>query len=1213
MIVDRNPGADMQTKRLATNEPRKIHAGELLAESRYRDDGGIAYLTGIQAVARLPLDQRRLDQLADLDTAGFISGYRGSPLGGLDQELWRLSSELKAHRVVFQPGTNEDLAATAVWGSQQVGLFPGARREGVFGLWYGKAPGLDRSSDAVRHANAAGTSPRGGVLLVVGDDHACKSSTLPSASEFALRDLGIPVLAPSDVQDVLDFGLAGWAMSRYSGCWTGLIALTDIMDSALTVVIDLQRHRFVNPPHEEEFPHIRLRDSPADQEARLETKLRLARSFASANSMDRVVTSVRSPRLVLVTAGKTYADVREALARLGLQTEAQLVRAGLRLIKLGMTWPLDAALVDDFCRGARRLMVVEEKRPFIEDQLRTILFDRPIELLGKSYAGQPAIRDDASSGFQGRNVFGWPLRPGQPVAGSTGAAHLLPATGQLDVATIARAIADLLPAVADAGYLGEIATCADTFPTDAQLSKYMRKPMYCAGCPHNTSTRVPEGSRAAAGIGCHYMAQWMDRNTSTATHMGAEGVNWIGQAPFTDEPHIFANIGDGTYFHSGILAIRAAVASGVNITYKVLANDAVAMTGGQPVDGSLTVEDIVAQVRAEGVAAVRVVSDDPERHRRAGFRVDPRDALDAVQRELKAIPGCTVLVYEQTCAAELRRRRRRGLAADPDVRVVINDAVCEGCGDCSTQSNCVAVEPLDTEFGVKRTINQTACNKDLSCIDGFCPALVTLTGARLKVASGIDDAKPLVPLPPGSRSAANILIAGVGGTGIVTASQILGTAAHLDGSHVSTLDMTGLAQKGGAVVSHVRISPAGKSHSPTGIPTAGADMLIGADAVTAAGADVIRLASAKKTHVILNTHLVPTAEFVLHQRQGFDFEQLQDQLQVHAKRLATVDAHAATETLFGSSAYANIFLLGYAFQTGGIPVSLESLKRAITLNGVAVEQNLSAFQHGRTAAHEVESSPAKLATHQRRPRNHAMQPRRSSSLDDRVATRRAFLTEYQNAALATRYEGLVKRIRDLEKRLKPGSTALAEAVAESYFKLLATKDEYEVARLFTRPPTVGDRDFASKLTRQFEPGFRTTFHFAPPILARRRANRRPAKIAVGGWILPVLRLLAKMRRCRGGVFDPFRYTAERRLDRTLLGYFEADIEVIAAHLDGANFEAAVSLARLPITIRGFGPVKRAAAESALKRRNLYLAQLLTPPRLAQPHPCSRARSREAAA
>ena len=1184
MIVDENPGADMPAKRLARNEPpRAARAGDRLTQARYGTESGIAYLTGIQAIARLPLDQRRLDDRADLDTAGFISGYRGSPLGGLDQQLWRLSNELEAHRVVFQPGVNEDLAATAVWGSQQVGLFPGARREGVYGLWYGKAPGLDRSSDAVRHANAAGTSPRGGVLLVVGDDHACKSSTLPSASEFALRDLGVPILAPSDVQDVLDFGLMGWAMSRYAGCWTGLIALTDIMDGALTVEVDLDRHRFVNPPHGEEFPHIRLQDSPMDQEARLESKLRLARRFASANSIDRIVTTVRSPRLVLVTAGKVYADVREALARLGLRSETQLVQAGVRLVKLGMTWPLDTDLVNEICGGAKRLLVIEEKRPFIEDQLRTILFGRSIELLGKGCGAHPPAGNDHRDTLR----------------------NLLSATGELDVPAIATAIRTLLPKATDSSYLSEIATAASTLPNAAQLPKVTRKPMYCAGCPHNTSTRVPEGSRAVAGIGCHYMAQWMDRNTGTPTHMGAEGVNWIGQAPFTDEPHIFANIGDGTYFHSGILAIRAAVASGVNITYKVLANDAVAMTGGQPVDGTLTVEDIVAQVRAEGVAEVRVVSDDPRRHRKAGFDVAGRDALDVVQRELSAVPGCTVLVYDQTCAAELRRRRGRGLAADPDVRVVINDAVCEGCGDCSTQSNCVAVEPLDTEFGVKRSINQTACNKDLSCLNGFCPALVTLSGAKLKArGTTVDDVKPLVPLPASNQRPANILIAGVGGTGIVTASQILGMAAHLDGCHVSTLDMTGLAQKGGAVVSHVRISPAGTSHPPTRIPAAGVDILIAADAVTAAGIDVLRLASPTRTRVVLNTHLAPTAEFVLRQRQGFDFEQLKARLKRRAKRLVTVDANVATQALFGSTTCANIFLLGYAFQSGGIPVSLDALKRAITLNGVAVEDNLAAFQHGRNAAHEVEAAGAGLLVHRHRPRSDAMQPPRSASLADRIAVRGAFLTEYQDQTLASRYEALVHRIRDIEARVKPGSSLLAEAVAESYFKLLAVKDEYEVARLFTGSPTANDRSFRTRLGEQFEPGFRTTFHFAPPLFARKGADGRPRKIAVGGWIVPVLRLLAKMRRRRGGIFDPFRFSAERRLEHALLTGFESDIETIVALLDATNFDAAVALAGLPGTIKGFGPVKEDAAESARVRRNLYLAQLHTPPGMARPYRCS---------
>ena len=1183
----------MLSRRLATNgTPRGSRAGDPLAQARFGAETGIAYLTGIQAIARLPLDQRRLDDRADLDTAGFISGYRGSPLGNLDRELWRLSDDLSSHRIVFQPGINEDLAATAVWGSQQVGLFPGARREGVYGMWYGKAPGLDRSSDAVRHANAAGTSPRGGVLLVVGDDHACKSSTLPSASEFALRDLGVPILAPADVQDALDFGLMGWALSRYAGCWTGPLALTDIMDSALTIEVDLDRHRFVNPPHEEEFPHIRLHDSPTDQESRLESKLRLARRFASANSLDRILTTRRSPCLVLVTAGKIYADVREALARLGLQSDAQVARAGVRLVKLGMTWPLDAALVNEICGGAKRLLVIEEKRPFIEEQLRTILFGRSIELLGKGFG------DSAPAGV-----------------GHNGASRsLLSATGELGAPAIAAAIRAVLPTATDTGYLGEIAAAARTLPGAEQNPRVARKPMYCAGCPHNTSTRLPDGSRAVAGIGCHYMAQWMDRDTGTPTHMGAEGVNWIGQAPFTDEPHIFANIGDGTYFHSGILAIRAAVASGVNITYKLLANDAVAMTGGQPVDGELTVEDIVAQVRAEGVAAVRVVSDDPRRHRNAGFHVAGRDALDAVQRELSAVPGCTVLVYDQTCAAELRRRRARGLAADPDVRVVINDAVCEGCGDCSTRSNCVAVEPLDTEFGLKRTINQTACNKDLSCLDGFCPALVTLSGAKLKVeGTRVDDVKLLLPLPAADQDAANILIAGVGGTGIVTASQMLGMAAHLDGCHVSTLDMTGLAQKGGAVVSHVRISAAGTPHPPTRIPAAGVDMLIGADAVAAAGIDVLRLASPARTRVVLNTHVAPTAEFVLRQRQGFNFEQLKFRLQRRARSLVTVDANAATESLFGSTTCANIFLLGYAYQCGGIPVSLHALERALTLNGVAVEDNLTAFQHGRSAAHHVEVAGAGPAIHRRRPHSEAMQPPRSGRLADRIAGRCAFLTEYQDRSLASRYEALINRVRDIEARIKPGSGTLAEAVAESYFKLLAAKDEYEVARLFTAAPTSADRSFRTKLAEQFEPGFRTTFHFAPPLFARKGADGRPRKVDVGGWIVPVLRLLAKMRRARGGIFDPFRFTAERRLDRALLTRFESDIEMIVAQLDATNFDAAVALARLPGAIRGFGPVKEDAAESARLRRDLYLAQLRAPPGLARPCECSGAPAREAVA
>ena len=1144
-----------------------------LAEARYGLEARIAFLTGIQAVARLPLDQRRLDVRAGLDSAGFVSGYRGSPLGGLDQELWRNSALLEQHRVVFQPGINEDLAATAVWGTQQVGLFPGARHAGVFGMWYGKAPGLDRSTDAIRHANAAGTSPSGGVLAVVGDDHGCKSSTLPCASEFGLRDLGVPVLAPADVQDVLDFGLAGWALSRYAGCWTGLIAVTDIMDSALSVEVDLDRHRFVLTPHGQ-VPHIRLADSPLEQENRLETKLRLARAFASANTIDRIVASPARPRLVVVTAGKAYADVREALDKLELRSETEIAEAGVRLVKLGMTWPLDEAQVRSFCQGTGRILVVEEKRAFVEDQLKAILFGESVEIAGKRPLAGPA--DGAANG---------------------GLAGGFPSSGELDVPMIAATLASVLKRVTDTGYLGEVALTSGALPADAPNAKDARRPLYCAGCPHNTSTRVPEGSRAAAGIGCHYMAQWMDRSTATVTHMGAEGVNWIGQAPFTDEQHIFANLGDGTYFHSGILAIRAAVAAGVNITYKVLLNDAVAMTGGQPVEGGLTVADIVAQVRAEGVADVRVVSDDPGRHRKSAFPVVSRRKLDAVQRELKAVPGCTVLVYEQTCAAELRRRRKRGLAEEPDVRVVINDAVCEGCGDCSVQSNCVAVEPLPTEFGVKRTINQSACNKDLKCLDGFCPALVTVSGARPKAHAQVqDDIRERLPEPVADTASANILIAGVGGTGIVTVSQLLGTAAHLDGRHVSTLDMIGLAQKGGAVLSHVRISPSDAPHPPTRIPPVSVDMLIAADAVTAASRDVLPLASPQRTTVVLNSHVAPTSEFVLRQRDDIDVARLADRLRHRSKRMATLDADAATRALFGSTATATVFLLGYGYQSGAIPVSVAAMERAITLNGVAVADNLKAFHHGRLAAH-LDSNPATAEKGPTvpTPRSNVMQPQRADTLAEKVAARRAFLVDYQGESLARRYEDLIERVRVAESHVQPTDDALVAAVAASYFKLLAVKDEYEVARLFSNRPAGVALDFANKLSDQFDPGYRITFHFAPPLLARREANGRPRKIAVGGWFAPVLRMLAKLRWLRGTALDPFRHTAERRLERDLLLTYEADVETIVQRLDATNHSVSVELAKLPGEIKGFGPVKEASARAARAKRERCLADLLATP------------------
>ena len=1140
-----------------TGEAAAVDHGSL-SELRYGADTRTAFLSGINALARLPLDQRRLDLRAGRDTAGFVSGYRGSPLGGLDQELWRQAAYLDALGVVFQPGVNEDLAATAVWGSQQVGLFPGAKHEGVFGLWYGKAPGLDRSSDAIRHANAAGTSPLGGVLLAVGDDPGCKSSTLPSASEFALRDLQIPVLAPAHAADVLDFGLFGWALSRYAGCWVALVLVADVMDGAMTVTTDLARHVFASPAHTER-PHIRVPDAPLDQEARMAVKLGLVARFAAAGRIDRLIANPRDPRLVLVCAGKVYADARDALAKLGLATPAALAAAGVRLVKLGLTWPLDSAFADVYCQDARQVLVVEQKRPFVEEQLRARFAERGVRVHGK---------------LQGASGQGPPP---------------LPAAGELDAATLAAVIGAALGV--DSGYLREVEAGREAIADVYEDSKTARLPLYCAGCPHNVSTRVPEGSRAGAGIGCHYMAQWMNRSTHLPTHMGGEGATWTGQAPFTTERHLFVNLGDGTYFHSGLLAIRAALAAGVNITYKILFNDAVAMTGGQPVEGALTVADIVAQVLAEGVAEVRVVAAAPRRVRRElrrralRARVAGREALDAVQRELRELRGCTVLVYDQACAAQLRRRRKRGLAADPDVRVFINEAVCEGCGDCSAASNCVAVVPVETELGVKRAINQSACNKDLSCLQGFCPAMVTVRGAqpRRRTGGALAALKAELPPPPAAPAAADMLIAGVGGTGVVTVSQLLGTAAHQDGKFASTLDATGLAQKGGAVVSHVRVSPRREAHTPTRIAAASADLLIAADPLTAAGRDVLAMLAPGRTTAVLNRHIAPTAQFVLGESETAarrpDMTRAAARIRARARDVREVDAHAATEAAFGASTTANVFLLGFACQLGAVPVSLEALERAIDLNGVAVADNLAAFHHGRAAAAAQESRPG---------RGELPSAKGARPVDDRIAYRRAFLVGYQGEALAQRYMALVERARRIEAALRPDGQALADAVAQSYFKLLAVKDEYEVARLFVR-------GFRAEVAQRFGGRPKITYRFAPTWTLLKDSRGRPRKIAVPHAIaFPLLRALAKLAPIRGTWLDPFRFSAERRLEQRLLARFEADMDAVLARLEAPNasacFDTAVALARQPAAIRGFGPVKAAAAKTALAARDRLFAR-----------------------
>ena len=1119
-------------------------------EDKYELTHGRVFLTGIQALVRLPLIQRQLDRRAGLRTAGFISGYRGSPLAGLDQQLWAAREHLARHDIHFQPGVNEELGATAVWGSQQVQAYRGARTDGVFGLWYGKAPGVDRSGDAIKHANAAGTARHGGVLLVCGDDHACKSSTLPSQSELALMDACVPALNPAGVQEVLDYGRHAWALSRFSGLWVGMIALADTMDSAAVVEADAERVRILLP--ELGLPPgglwFRPGRAPLEQEALLhEHRLPAALAYIRANELNRTVVANPSARLGIVTTGKAHLDALQALQDLGLDGDGAAA-AGICVFKVGAPWPLEPESLRAFARGLERILVVEEKRAFVESQAKEILYGLPDapRIVGK--------RDEA----------------GHP---------LLPSTGDLSPAMVARAIAAQLPEAARSGAVAKRLEELDA--REAALSgrsaEHVRLPYYCSGCPHNRSTVVPEGSRGLAGIGCHYMVQWMDRRTDSVTQMGGEGASWIGQAPFTDEPHVFVNLGDGTYFHSGILAVRAAVAAGVNVTYKILYNDAVAMTGGQGMDGPLTVPQLTRQLAAEGVAAIAVVSDNPGRYPAGDrfardTRVHPREELDAVQRRLRELPGTTVLVYDQTCAAELRRRRKRGLAPDPDLRLFIHEDVCEGCGDCSVQSNCAAVEPVETEFGRKRRINQSSCNKDYSCAEGLCPSFVSVRGGRLRRdATPLDEGTPLPqPVLPELGEPWSILVTGVGGTGVVTIGALLGMAAHLEGRAATTLDMTGLAQKGGAVTSHIRIAAEPDAiHTPR-IPAARADALLACDLVVASQPGELMRLAPTRTRSVLNTHVLPTAEFILDNEVEVSPDELAKR--VHEQSLASfpVDASALARRFVGDAIYTNALVLGYAWQRGLLPLSRESLARAIELNGVAVEQNLRAFELGRRAAHE----PERFAEPAAGP---------AESLDEKIARRAQLLSDYAGPAYAERYRAFVARVRASERELGPGDLALTEAVALSYAKLLAYKDEYEVARLYTRP------EFRERLEAEFDGDYRVELNLAPPLWARRDPETgRPKKRRYRRWIWPALGVLARLRFLRGTPFDPFGYTAERRLERALITDYERTLGKLLAHLTPHNRALAVEIARLPLEIRGFDLIKRANAERVKERERTLL-------------------------
>jgi indolepyruvate ferredoxin oxidoreductase len=1119
-------------------------------EDKYDLGKSRVFVTGYQALVRLTLMQKERDRRAGLNTAGYVTGYRGSPLGGLDQQFMRATRQLVANDIKFQAGLNEDLAATAVWGTQAAELRGEGKFDGVFSMWYGKGPGVDRTGDVFRHANFAGTSRHGGVLALMGDDHTAESSTTAHQSEFHFVDVMIPILNPAGVQEILDYGLYGWAMSRFTGAWVALKCMHETVESTAVIDGGLDRVQIVMP---DDFHNpagglnIRLNDSVLGMEARLHDYKRDAMlAFVRANKLNHnVISGGRKPKIGIITVGKSYLDVRQAFDELGLD-EVKCNDFGIRVYKVACPWPLSQRELKEFADGLDLIIVVEEKRSLIEVQVRE-------ELYGT--ANQPVCigkKDERGN---------W----------------LFPVKGALDPNDIAICIGERL---LQYGHNESIAARVERLKQAqlklAQIDEIAtRTPYFCSGCPHNTSTVVPEGMRAYAGIGCHYMAQWMDRRTLGFTHMGGEGANWIGEAPFSKRSHVFQNLGDGTYNHSGYMAIRAAVAAGVNITYKILFNDAVAMTGGQRNEGGLSVPAIARQVAAEGVKRVVVVTDEPKKYPRdtewpRGLTIHHRDELMKVQAELASVPGVTALIYDQTCAAEKRRRRKRGAFPDPDKRVVINELVCEGCGDCGVQSNCVSVQPVETEFGRKRTIDQSSCNKDYSCLKGFCPSFITVHGAKLKTGRGSFEPASLPPLPeprlpalpPGGTY--SIIVTGIGGTGIVTVGAIVGMAAHLEGKGCGIIDMAGLAQKGGAVFSHIRIAERPEDIHAIRVAAGSADLVLGGDMVVAGSKKVLGAVKPGATAVVNLAEFLP-GDFTRNADFSLPSERLKRAITAAAgpDHAYFVDATRLAGALLGNSIATNMFLLGYAYQRGALPLSASAIEQALALNGEAVAMNQAAFRWGRRAAVDLAAVEA-LA----KPDRPDGAQRLSQSLDEIIARRVAFLTAYQDAGYAARYRALVERTKAIETSKAPGKTELTEAVARYLFKLMAYKDEYEVARLHAEHTWSQVKNEVAGEKLQLE------FHLAPPLLARKDPYTGvPRKISFGPWMLPLFRLLAKLKFLRGTPFDPFGYSAERRTERALIRAYEAMLDELLDRLAPDNHHVAVALASIPEKIRGFGHVK----------------------------------------
>jgi indolepyruvate ferredoxin oxidoreductase len=1139
-------------------------------DDKYDLDKDRVFLSGTQAIVRLALMQAARDRRSGLNTAGFISGYRGSPLGGLDLQLWRAGELLKKSNIVFQPGLNEDLAATAVWGSQQSELRGEGRYDGVFSIWYGKGPGVDRSGDALRHANFDGTSPKGGVIALMGDDHTCESSTTAHQSEFAFVDAMIPILNPAGLQDLVDYGLIGWALSRFAGTWVGIKCVKDTVESTGVVESAINRVRTIAPEFAMPPGGLNIRPAGAvlnrhaleNEELLHRFRKPAALAFIRENRLDRIMMGGGPrPRLGIVSLGKSWLDTLGALDLLGID-EKRAADLGLRLYKVAAPWPLEPQGVNRFAEGLQAILVVEEKRSLVETQLKEQLYGR---------VNAPAVvgkRDENER-------------------------VLLPAWGTLDAGQIAVVIGRRILAHAEdseiAARLKHLEHAQAVLAATEDVG--VRVPHFCSGCPHNISTQVPEGSRAYAGIGCHTMALWMDRRTEGFTHMGGEGANWIGEAPFSTRGHVFQNIGDGTWGHSGTLAMRAAAAAGINITYKILYNDAVAMTGGQPVEGRMTVDQVARQVAAEGAKKIALVTDDPHKYPKsavwpAGLTIHHRSALAEVQEALREVEGLSALIYDQTCAAEKRRKRKRGLMPDPDKRVVINSLVCEGCGDCGLKANCVSIQPLETEFGRKRRIDQSSCNKDFSCLEGFCPSFVTVHGGKLKTGSAVaTESLPGIPEPEVAalEHTQGLLITGVGGTGIVTVGQIIGMAAHLDGLGVGIIDMSGLAQKGGAVSIHMRIGPTPDAIHAIRLSAEEADTLLGCDIVVAGSRKALSAIRPGESRVFVNLHETYPGDFTRDADFSLPTQRLKRAIAERAGsgRAHFVEAERLAAALVGDAIATNMLMVGFAWQQGGIPISRDSLLEAIRLNGVEVEMNLAAFEWGRRAAFDLAAAEAAAGI--------GVVPD-TPTLEDIVARRVAFLTDYKSRRYASRYQRRVERIAKAEERVVPGGNALALEVANSLFKLMAIKDEYEVARLFA------DGSFERQLRAEFESWERLEFHLAPPLLGGRDRHGHLKKRSYGAWMMRVFKMLARLKFLRGTLLDPFGRSRERKWERLLLRDYISLLNTIERKLSAGNWETACALVAYPQKIRGFGHVKEAQARPALAERDRLLKSFLEPER-----------------